>query len=367
MHQLRTQSANELRQRDNEIRRLKVHLDAKQRGTTRQPSAATSNAPASVGTSANGETALVAAAAPEEAPRCDVEMEPAPLGSSRYCLSQESNDLLAQLCQNLSDENDKLMALIRSSLGRLRSLQGLRDTHVMDLISNEETKRPSSKSAMSDFSGVLQTLATDMDNVLEHLHRILTDPSFVPLEEVEIREAEIARLKKGLDKMEGQWKGAASTVDKWKAVVARGASPVDHDELRIDLCVSPIKAQTYIGIEGHPLLDEEMGAKKLELDAELPADERRDEETNVMHSMDEVLIDVDVNAAQSQPGNTTTKATEEQDGRSPEPSGDEASLIQPTSMVSSELTLPAQGSHDPMQPQLLPAAQTQVSLIITAP
>lgn len=174
---------------------------------------------------------------------------PAPLASSQYCLSQESNDFLAHLCQNLSDENDKLIALIRSGLGRLRSLQGLRDVHVPESTTgDDETNGPSNivqDATTQDAPVMLQALAADMDNVLEHLHRILTDPSFVPLEEVEIREEEIARLKKGLDKMEAQWREAAATVDKWKAVVARDGDVVDHSQLQIGLSISPVKVQQH--------------------------------------------------------------------------------------------------------------------------
>ena len=60
---------------------------------------------------------------------------------------------------------------------------------------------------MQEYGMVVQTengyenLAAEMDLVIKHLRTLLTNPSFVPLEEVEVREEEIIRLREGWERM----------------------------------------------------------------------------------------------------------------------------------------------------------------------
>jgi hypothetical protein len=72
---------------------------------------------------------------------------------------------------------------------------------------------------------------------------ILTNPSFVPIEEVMIREEEIARLKDGWVKMEDRWKDAVMLIDSWRKRMAASGRPVDEEEMIMSLRLSPAKAR----------------------------------------------------------------------------------------------------------------------------
>lgn len=108
--QIRGQCATDIRRRDTEIKKLKRHLEGR-RG--REP---------------NGGQFGVVVVTPgmnktpqgNNAPENQVDLE-----SPEYSLRQETTEFLTQLSQNLSDENDALINLIRSTLTTLRSLQGL--------------------------------------------------------------------------------------------------------------------------------------------------------------------------------------------------------------------------------------------------
>jgi hypothetical protein len=71
-----------------------------------------------------------------------------------------------------------------------------------------------------------------MDAVLDHLRTLLTNPSFVPLEEVEIRDEEIGRLREGWEKMENRWKQAVTMMDGWQRRLTDGGDSVRVEELK---------------------------------------------------------------------------------------------------------------------------------------
>ncbi|KAI9791723.1 MAG: hypothetical protein M1816_003533 [Peltula sp. TS41687] len=213
---VRAQTAIEARQQDLEIRRLRSHLEAKQRGTRVPPTA------------------------PASAEPCQQRKDAAiPLTSPDYSLSQESSEFLAQLCQNLSDENDGLIALVQSSLARLRSLQGLQNaTAVASGNGNggghTERRQTSQQSHVRARSTLAlptpcETLAAEMQTELKQLQKILTNPSSVPIEEVEAREEEIARLRQGWEKMEGRWREAVAMMDGWRRRIADDGTLVDGE------------------------------------------------------------------------------------------------------------------------------------------
>jgi hypothetical protein len=89
-----------------------------------------------------------------------------------------------------------------------------------------------------------------MDRVLEHLRTLLTNPSFVPLEEVEVRDEEIKRLREGWEKMETRWKQAVTLMDGWHKRIADGGDSVRvrAEELRLglklDLSVDAMQTST---------------------------------------------------------------------------------------------------------------------------
>lgn len=78
-----------------------------------------------------------------------------------------------------------------------------------------------------------------MQKELDQLQNILTNPSFVPIEEVEVREEEIIRLRQGWEKMEIRWREAVAMMDGWRRRIADDGTLVNMDEAGR----SPVKAR----------------------------------------------------------------------------------------------------------------------------
>ena len=150
------------------------------------------------------------------------------VGSPEYSLKQETTEFLTQLSQGLSDENDALIDLVRNTLATLRSLQGL---PASPLSSIEDAEGASHASAVMTVPPSYESLATSANEVLEHLRGLLTSPNFVPLEEVEIREEEIIRLREGWEKMEARWKEAVALMDGWRRRMVDTGDTINLDDL----------------------------------------------------------------------------------------------------------------------------------------
>ena len=217
--QIRAQCATDVRRRDGEIQRLKRHLEGRR------------------GRDGNGGQVGVVVVTPgmSKGPQGKRNGETeADLESPAYSLKQETTDFLTQLSQGLSDENDALIGLVRGTLATLRSLQGL----------SESGQGPEIDGGLEDTDAVnaimggppsYEALATTTDEVLEHLRGLLTNPSFVPLEEVEIREDEIQRLREGWEKMAARWKEAVALMDGWKKRMVDTGDTINLDDLRVGL------------------------------------------------------------------------------------------------------------------------------------
>lgn len=111
VQQVRTSCANDIRKRDVQIQRLKGHFTSQQRG----------NRTGIVGASITinpGVTGVgnMASGGRDEGP--DVE-------DPEYNLKQETTEFLTQLSQSLSDENDNLIGLVRTTITTLKELQGM--------------------------------------------------------------------------------------------------------------------------------------------------------------------------------------------------------------------------------------------------
>ncbi|KAK4626102.1 hypothetical protein CLAFUW4_04681 [Fulvia fulva] len=183
--QVKTQCANDVRKRDLELARLQTHLQGQQRGNR---SAMTAPSMTVRRTTAN--------------------TQGQDLNDPEYSLKQETTDFLTQLSQSLSDENDGLIGLIRTALGTMKELLGLpANARRVDSANGSmgDQEPPSGKHANSMLQALptsYETLATDLESTLTHLKSILTNPNFVSMEEVEVREEEIARLREGWEHME---------------------------------------------------------------------------------------------------------------------------------------------------------------------
>lgn len=224
--QIRGQCANDIRRRDGEISRLKRHLEVRRgRDGNGGQVGVVVVTPGLGGKAQRGGLGHSAAGA-----ETDVE-------SPQYSLKQETTEFLTQLSQSLSDENDALIGLVRSSLTTLRELQGLPASAFAS------SGGAQGASGMTDDNTNVtltpptsfEALATDMDEVLEHLRGLLTNPSFVPIEEVEIREDEIVRLREAWEKMEARWREAVVLMDGWRKRMTESGDTINLDDLRMGL------------------------------------------------------------------------------------------------------------------------------------
>ncbi|KAL7927847.1 Afadin and alpha-actinin-binding domain-containing protein [Trichoderma austrokoningii] len=165
-----------------------------------------------------------------------------------YSLRTETNAFLASLAQNLSEENETLLNVVRQAKDRLCEMSGW----------NGQVKEESDVVKPQGW----QEMASELGAVMEHLRTILTNPSFVPIEEVMVREEEIDRLKAGWIKMESRWEDAVHLMDGWRKRMAKTGKPIGEEDLKMGLHLSPVRVsnveETRTGREpGLPVVAEE--------------------------------------------------------------------------------------------------------------
>lgn len=245
--QIRGQCAHDIRRRDGEISRLKRHLEGRR------------------GREGNGGQVGVVVITPS-APRTQQNSSGAldgclDVASSDYSLKQETTEFLTQLSQGLSDENDALIGLVRNTLATLRSLQGLPLDCASGSDGNLSHNQRNSATVAIAAPPSYEELASDTDEVLEHLRRLLTNPSFVPLEEVEIREDEIIRLREGWETMATRWKEAVALMDGWRKRMVDYGDTINLEDLTkgMDLAV---ELPTVSEVERN-LIDDDQGEEDL--------------------------------------------------------------------------------------------------------
>ena len=223
--QTRASCATEVRRRDRQIDTLKKQLSeaTRSRGSTKNPAITVISVTGDLG---------LEKGSPSQA-GCTA--------NSGYDLRSETNEFLTELAKSLSEENEHLLVLLRQIRDDIRSMSGWEreapegDGHVVTVIAG------------------VDELESDLKNVLEHLRTILTNPSFVPLEEVVTREEEIGRLRDGWTKMETRWKEAVHLIDGWRKRMASNGRPVNEEELKMGLRLSPVRVkdveETSHGVE----------------------------------------------------------------------------------------------------------------------
>lgn len=272
--QIRGQCANDIRRRDGEIKKLKRHLEGRR--------ARDGN---------GGQVGIVVVkpgtnSAQQGSRLFENEVD---LGSPDYSLKQETTEFLTQLSQGLSDENDALIGLVRSTLATLRSLQGLPKDSVPGLDRSEDAAMAHSNMALA-VPPSYEDLAGDTDDVLEHLRGLLTNPSFVPLEEVEIREDEIIRLRVGWEKMEARWKEAVALMDGWRKRIVNTGDTINLDDLRVGLNlgseIPPFPVGQGASMPKQELIEDDLNTSQL-FDDEQGAVE----EPSIINPIDDVSVD----------------------------------------------------------------------------
>ena len=293
--QVRAQCATDVRRRDGEIQRLKRHLEGRR------------------GRDGNGGQVGVVVVTPgmSKGPQgkrlCETEAD---LESPAYSLRQETTEFLTQLSQGLSDENDALIGLVRGTLATLRSLQGLSESGQGEIDGGLDDM-DAANTIMGGPSSY-EALATSTDEVLEHLRGLLTNPSFVPLEEVEVREDEIQRLREGWEKMAARWKEAVALMDGWKKRMLDTGDTINLDDLRVGLNLGSGIPAVQEAQEKSFLEEDEEGAG-LDGPAILEDLLEDSEQTNLPSEVDSglhvkagVLDDIDANA---RPGGSPRKVS----------------------------------------------------------
>lgn len=211
--QTRSSCANEVRKRDRQIEALKktVTEAARVRGGARSRDVVTISVTGDYGSEHSG----------------------APMGATtdaEYSLRMETNEFLTRLARGLSEENEGLVNIVRQTVDSLREMAGLE----ADL-----------KDGSSATKGA-EELATELETIIDHLRNILTNPSFVPIEELELRDEEIRRLRLGFEKMEARWKDAVRMIDGWRRRMGSEGKTVDMEELSIGLRLSPVRIRDIV-------------------------------------------------------------------------------------------------------------------------
>jgi len=219
VQQTRSQCAVEVRKRERTLEGLKKHVgDGRVRG----------------GGKVVGSREITVVAGVGEVDERAGAMGSVGVGEDGYDLRSETNEFLTELARGLSEENEHLAALARRTVETLRTLSGWEKEH------HGSTREGQQDMIVQAESGY-DNLAQETEAVLEHVRTLLTNPSFVPLEEVEIREEEIIRLREGWERMENRWRDAVSMMDGWRKRMARSGQTVNLEELKMGLMLSPLK------------------------------------------------------------------------------------------------------------------------------
>ncbi|KAH8880023.1 hypothetical protein GQ53DRAFT_704795 [Thozetella sp. PMI_491] len=219
--QTRSSCANEVRKRDRQIDGLKkaVAEAGRARGATKNSGITT--------ITVTGEL------------NCSDDQDSTPRGSTAtegYDLRMETNAFLAELAKGLSEDNENLLNLVRDTIERLKAMSGWDDQHAAATAGADGLPLPTNCEEMS----------SEITQILEHLRTILTNPSFVPIEEVVVREDEINRLRDGWVKMEGRWKEAVHLIDGWRRRMQTSGRPVNMEELKMGLRLSPVRVKDVV-------------------------------------------------------------------------------------------------------------------------
>ena len=261
LDQVRAKCISDIRKRDVELEKLKTHLNGLNRG--KKESAAGGMKINTINirqkpSSRNGRNSQ-------------------DNNESQWTLENETNDFLAAVVNETSTENVALRKIVGDSMRYLRTLTGLEDQQhgaqksIADIdnaigIPGQYRDRSNDKCSSASQSESLipvQSLASSMSEVLSHCHTILHDPSFVPIEEVQARDEEIAKLRVGWEKMADRWKEAVTMMSQWKQKMLNDQdhSYISNVEVQDNFVAEGLSRIPAFGRsvamrpDGHPVLD----------------------------------------------------------------------------------------------------------------
>lgn len=264
--QTRAQCANEVRKRERTIEGMKKHVaeGARARGTGKLVGSMTINVTAGIGAESGNSNALST-------------------NESAYDLRMETNEFLTDLARGLSEENEHMGGLVRRTVETLRTLSGC-----------EKESMQENRMVIQIESGY-EALSSEMDTVVDHVRTLLTNPSFVPLEEVEVREEEIIRLREGWERMESRWKEAVQMMNGWRKRMASSGQPINLEELKMGLRLSPFRSKSddnTRALQLSTLVEDTEGDTQADIDA---MDETHDQ------APEDVDVEVDGDSDDSDP------------------------------------------------------------------
>ncbi|KAL7786647.1 Afadin and alpha-actinin-binding domain-containing protein [Trichoderma ceciliae] len=195
-----------------------------------------------------------------------------------YSLRSETNAFLASLAQNLSEENEALLKVVQQAKDQLRDMSGWSSAGREE----PEVVKPQGWEEMS----------SELGAVMDHLRTILTNPSFVPIEEVMVREEEIDRLKAGWVKMESRWEDAVHLMDGWRKRMAASGRPIGEDDVKMGLHLSPVRVSDVE--ETRAAREPGLPAVKEESEEEMEDDELRRSPCPSRQSHHVMIVDMEV-------------------------------------------------------------------------
>ncbi|KAG6003832.1 hypothetical protein E4U43_000841 [Claviceps pusilla] len=260
--QSRSSCATEIRRRDRQIDTLKKQLGeaGRSRGTRGNPAITTITVTGDVGSNErdmmglmNNSRSVSSSNDNDNDNDNDISNKD---NSVQYdsTLQRETNATLANLAQLLTEENESMLGVLQQTMAQLRDMSGW----VADTREDEQVrKRPT-----------CEDMAAELDSVMDHMRIILTNPSFVPIEEVVAREEEINRLKRGWVQMENRWKEAVQLMDGWRKRMALSGKPVCDEELQMGMRLSPVRVNGMDDGGAHSITDHGLSVVKEESEGE---------------------------------------------------------------------------------------------------
>ncbi|KAK2000195.1 hypothetical protein LX36DRAFT_603644, partial [Colletotrichum falcatum] len=251
--QTRASCATEVRRRDRQIDGLK-----KQLGDAGRPRGAAKSSAVTV-------ISVVAGEGEEKAPPRRQGKAGSSTEDSSYDLRSETNEFLTDLARGLSEENEALLDLVRRTTKNLREMSGC-------------DVRESQGDGYAVALPTAEDMASELDAILQHLRSILTNPSFAPIEEVEVREEEIARLRAGWVKMENRWQEAVHLIDGWRRRMVVDGKSVNMEELKMGLRLSPVRVRDVEETQQGAMDMQELSCVQEECTADLEEEDDDDDD-----------------------------------------------------------------------------------------
>lgn len=223
LDQVRAKCLSDVRKRDAELDKLKAHLASIQRGHK------------------DSSGMKINVINFESEPKGRGKRNGPEVNKAECSLEKETNDFLAAIVNETSSENVSLRRIITETMDVLRELTDIENTSVNGMFDEDsddgigipgQDRRSRRRIAEQPHNLTsCHVLARSMAAILEHCRTILKDPSFVPIEEVQVRDEEIIKLRIGWEKMANRWKETVTMMDNWRRKNGENGEPLPGQDL----------------------------------------------------------------------------------------------------------------------------------------